>query len=108
VASNNLSYVGFAHRAGKTLVGTAACEAGLKKGKVRLLLLQEGLSTSSREKFIYMCSKNNIDVLTVNGYDRLGLAIGREGIMVLGITDTRFADTIKEYFDGGQGSSMHE
>lgn len=108
MGSNNLSYVGFAHKAGKTLVGTAACEAGLKRGKLRLLLLQEGLSPSSREKFVHMCSKNNIDVLTVNGYDRLGLAIGREGIMVLGITDKAFADTIKEYFDGGQGSSMHE
>jgi ribosomal protein L7Ae-like RNA K-turn-binding protein len=108
VASNSLSYVGFAHRAGKTLVGTAACEAGLKRGKLRLLLLQEGLSSSSREKFMYLSSKNNVDVLTVNGYDRLGLAIGREGIMVLGITDKAFADTIKEYFDGGQGSSIHE
>lgn len=103
-----MSYVGFAHRAGKTLVGTAACETGLKKRKLRLLLLQEGLSLASREKFIYMCGKNNVDVLTVNGYDRLGSAIGRKGIMVLGITDKAFADTIKEYFDGGQGSSVHE
>lgn len=108
MASNSLSYLGFAHRAGKTLTGAAACEAGLKRGKVRLLLLAEGISPQSRKKFIYMCGKNNVDVLTVSGYDRLGHSIGRRGIMVVGITDKAFADTIKEYFDGGQGSSVHE
>lgn len=103
-----MSYVGLAHRAGKTLAGTAACEEGLKRRKVKLLLLQEGLSPSSEKKFTYMCCKNNVDVLTVSGYDRLGPAIGRPDIMVLGITDDGFARTIKNILIGGQGSSAHE
>jgi hypothetical protein len=41
-------------------------------------------------------------------YDKLGLAIGRPDIMVLGITDIGFADTIKNIFIGGQGSSIDE
>jgi ribosomal protein L7Ae-like RNA K-turn-binding protein len=107
-STNNLSYIGLAHRAGQTLVGTAACEAGLKRGKLRLLLLQEGLSPSTVKKFVYLCGKNNVDVLTFSEYDKLGLAIGRPDIMVLGITDIGFADTIKNSFIGGQGSSVHE
>ncbi len=105
---NSLSYIGLAHKAGKTLTGTAACEKGLKRGAVRLLLLQEGLSASTLEKFTYMCGKNNVDVLVVNSYYRLGLAIGREGIMIIGITDTGFADTIRKNIIGGQGSGFNE
>jgi ribosomal protein L7Ae-like RNA K-turn-binding protein len=108
VASNSLSYVGLAHRAGKTLIGTAACEKGLKRGDIQLLLLQEGLSESTIDKFAYICSKNNVDVLTVNGYYRLGPAIGKEGIMIIGITDTGFADVIKKTIIGGQGSGFNE
>ena len=93
-----MSYIGLAHRAGKTLTGTAACEIGIKRRKLKLLLLQEGLSQSSRKRFINLCEKNNVDVLIVSGYDGLGSAIGREGIMVLGITDNGFADKIKSIF----------
>lgn len=103
-----MSYVGLAHRAGKTLVGTAACEEGLKRGRLRLLLLQEELSPSSKRKFIFICGKNNVDVLTVSGYDKLGPAIGRPDIMVLGITDAGFAETIKNILIGGRGSSINE
>lgn len=101
-----MSYVGLAHRAGKTLTGTAACEKGLKKGNIKLLLLQEGLSDSTIDKFTYICRKNNVDVLLVNGYYRLGPAIGKEEIMVIGITDTGFAGTIKKNIIGGQGSGF--
>lgn len=104
MASNSLSYIGLAHRAGKTLAGTAACEKGLKKGSIKLLLLQNGLSASTIDKFTYICRKNDVDVLTVNGYYRLGSAIGKEEIMIIGITDTGFADMIKKTIIGGQGS----
>lgn len=107
MASNNTSYIGLAHKAGKTLIGTAACEKGLKKGIIKLLLLQDGLSVSTIEKFTYICRKNDVDVLTVNGYYRLGLAIGKEGIMIIGVTDTGFANTIKKTIIGGQGSGFN-
>jgi ribosomal protein L7Ae-like RNA K-turn-binding protein len=93
VALNN--YIGLAHRAGKTLAGTAACESGIRRGAVKVLLIQEGLSPSSIDKFKHLCDKNKVDVLVVNGYDRLGLAIGREEIMVIGITDSGFTEKIK-------------
>ena len=100
MASNSLSYVGLARRAGKVLAGTAACEKGIKKGKVKLLLLDEGLSGQSKDKFTNICDKYGIDVLTVTGYDVLGPAIGRPGIMVAGITDEGFADAIKNIVGG--------
>jgi ribosomal protein L7Ae-like RNA K-turn-binding protein len=101
VASSNLSIIGIAHRAGKTLIGTAACETGIRKGKVRLLLVQENLSQSSIRKFKSLCDKNKVDVLVVSGYDVLGLAVGRAEIMVLGITDEGFSDKIRSILIGG-------
>jgi ribosomal protein L7Ae-like RNA K-turn-binding protein len=108
VDSSNLSFIGLAQKAGKTLTGTAACEKGLKRGSIKLLLLQDGLSASTVDKFTYICRKNNVDVLVVNSYYRLGLAIGKEGIMIIGITDTGFADSIRKNIFGGQGSGFNE
>ena len=79
------------------MTGSAACEWGIRRRKICLLLLQEGLSAPSKKKFSDLCSHFHVDVLTISGYDRLGQAIGRSGIMVLGITDSRFAGTIKNY-----------
>lgn len=95
MGSNELSMVGLANKAGKTLLGTAACESGIRKGKLRLLLLQQGLSPSSIDRFRSLCEKNKVDVLIVSGYDGLGRAAGRPEIRVVGITDAGFAKKIK-------------
>ncbi len=102
MASNNLSMAGLAVRAGKAVFGSAACEKGIRHNKIRLLLLQEGLSSSSKRNFEEMCSRFGICTLTVNEQTRLGDAVGKPGIMVLGITDKRFADAIRNLMDGGR------
>lgn len=99
MGSNRLSYIGLAYRAGSLLVGTAACEKGIKKEKVCLLLMQQGLSIGSKQGFIKLCERNNTDYLTVDEADNIGSAIGRQQIMVLGVTDKGFANTIKKIFD---------
>jgi ribosomal protein L7Ae-like RNA K-turn-binding protein len=95
--------VGLAFRAGKTLAGTAACEKGLKHRKIYLLLLQEGLSPSSRKGFLELCENTGVEVITIGNGDRLGDAIGRPEIMVLGVTDKRFAHAIRNNYVGGSG-----
>lgn len=88
-------------RAGKVLFGTAACEKGIKRKNVHLLLLQSGLSESSRRHFEILCSRFGVRTITVEEEERLGAAIGRLGIMVAGITDAGLAKTIIKHFDGG-------
>ncbi len=95
--------VGLAFRAGKTLAGTAACEKGLKHRNIRLLLLQDGLSSSSRKRFLELCENTGVKVITIGNGNTLGDAIGRPEIMVLGITDRGFADAICNNYDGGSG-----
>lgn len=95
--------IGLAFRAGKTLAGSAACEKGLKQRRIVLLLLQDGLSPSSKQTFTDLCEKTRTRVIIIGPDDPMGDAIGRPGIMVLGITDKNFADAIINKLDGGSG-----
>lgn len=106
MASNSLSYVGLAFRAGKTLIGTAACEKGIKHGKVRLLLLQQSISAGSAKRFQRLCETHDVDVIKVK--ESLGSAIGRSEIMVIGIIDKGFAKTIKNSMDTVEGVAKYE
>ncbi len=103
MASNKLSMAGLAYRAGKALAGSAACEKGLKFGQVHLLLVQQGLSEGSLEYFSGLCERVHAKTLMVGKEDDLGKAIGRPGVMLVGITDTGFANAIKNNYLGGSG-----
>lgn len=94
---------GLAVRAGKAVFGTAACEKGIKKRTIKLLLLQKGLSDSSVNHFFMLCKTADVNMLMVDEDERLGDAVGRPEIMVLGITDKRFAEQIKYNIVGGSG-----
>ena len=96
--------VGLAFRAGQTITGTAACEKGLKHGRICLLLLQDDMSESSKKGFSELSARAGVDILTISGENRIGEAIGRPGIMVLGVTDKGFADAIRKNYDGGSGT----
>jgi len=84
------------------MVGSAACEKGIKRGKVRLLLLQSGLSDGSKASFHKLCKKHNIAAL--NTAEPIGAAIGRADVMVIGITDQGFATTIRNIVESDKGS----
>ena len=93
--------VGLAARAGKVIYGTAACEKGLNKGKIKLLLMQNGLSDRSVNHLVALCNAACVEYIVVD--ERLGIPAGKEGIMVIGITDYRFAKRIKQIFECGSG-----
>ena len=95
--------IGLAFRAGKTLAGSAACEKGLKHRRIVLLLLQDGLSPSSQQTFTDLCERTHTRMMMIGSDDSRGDAIGRPGIMVLGITDRSFAEAIINKLDGGSG-----
>jgi ribosomal protein L7Ae-like RNA K-turn-binding protein len=107
VASNSLTYVSLAYKAGRALAGTAACEKGIRKGEVRLLLMQRGLSEGTMEHFTGLCRKYNVEIRTVEK-GRIGEAIGRPEIMLIGIVDRRLADAARDIIDGAKGSGLNE
>ena len=97
---------GLAFRAGRALAGSAACEKGIKRRQICLLLAQKSLSEGSLSRYTALCTKYGTEMMMINAQHDLGMAIGRPGVMLLGITDSGFADAIKNNYDGG--SALNE
>lgn len=83
--------------------GSMACEKGLDQNRICLLMIQQGLSENSVKQFTGLCARSDAEWLMVDASDDLGTAIGRPGVMLVGITDTGFAKAIKNNYHGGSG-----
>ena len=94
---------GLAFRAGRALAGSAACEKGLTLHQICLLLIQQGLSENSIKQFTGLCERSDAEWMLIGPEDDLGAAIGRPGVMLVGITDAGFAKAIKNNYHGGSG-----
>ena len=95
--------VGLAFRAGKVMSGSMACEKGLDRHRICLLMIQQGLSENSVKQFTGLCARSGAEWLIINASDDLGASIGRPGVMLVGITDIGFAQAIKNNYHGGSG-----
>jgi ribosomal protein L7Ae-like RNA K-turn-binding protein len=106
VALNSLAYIGLAYRAGRAMTGTAACEEGIKQGKIKLLLMQHKLSEGTVEHFTQLCDRFGVQTKMME--DDIGRAIGRPEIMLIGVTDQGLADAAMNIIDGVKGSGLDE
>ena len=106
MGSNSLSYVSLAYRAGHALAGTAACEKGIKQKKIKLLLMQRGLSEGTVEDFTRLCDRFGVQTRIMN--ESIGCAIGRPEIKLIGVTDQRLANAAMSIIDGVKGSGLNE
>ncbi len=88
MTSNKLSLLGIAYKAAKVLVGTAACEKGIKERKIKLLIISSRVSERSMQHFGKMCEENGIDIIVTK--EPFGKALGKEYILVAGVTDNGF------------------
>lgn len=84
--------LGLAFKAGKTMFGTAACEKGIKSKRIKLLIMHNSLSKGSEKHFRTLCERNDVDILKLDM--PIGRAIGREYILLVGITDEGFKNAI--------------
>lgn len=106
MGSNSLAYIGLAYRAGRALAGTAACEKGIKQQKVKLLLMQRGLSEGTVESFTQLCDRFGVQARLMD--EGIGRAIGRPEIKLIGVTDQRLANAAMSIIDGVKGSGLNE
>ena len=83
--------LGLCRRAGKCQSGEFAAERALKAGKAKLILLEETASENTKERFSSLCAGRNIPLRLV---PEVGRAIGREGHVVMAVTDIQFANMI--------------
>ena len=85
--------LGLCRRAGKCQSGEFAAARALKAGKAKLVLLEETASENTRDSFSALCAGRNIPLMLV---PEVGRAIGREGHVVMAVTDIQFANMIRE------------
>lgn len=83
--------LGLCRRAGKCQSGEFAAERAVKAGKAKLVLLEETASENTGARFSALCAGRGIPLKLV---PEVGRAIGREGRVVMAVTDIQFANMI--------------
>ena len=83
--------LGLCRRAGKCQSGEFAAERAVKAGKAKLILLEMTASENTKDRFSSLCGVRNIPLKLV---PEVGRAIGREGQVVMAVTDIQFANMI--------------
>ena len=85
--------LGLCRRAGRCQSGEFAAERAVKAGKAKLVLLEERSSDNTKARFTSLCEGRNIPLKLV---PEVGRAIGREGHVVMAVTDIQFANMIRD------------
>ena len=96
-----LGLIGLAMKAGKICFGADSVEENVIKRKVKLVIISEDSSERTKNKFINICEKNNVPVITYGDIDSLSKAIGKSNKAILGIKDINFVNSILEKYNGG-------
>ena len=88
---NVLHLLGLAYRARKLVLG----EMVLKRIKeVKLLFLASDISPKSKERFLKKCHYYQITWIDSYSSDDLSMALGKNNVKVIGITDDGFCQAI--------------
>ncbi len=87
---------GFAARAGALISGFSVVEKTLQKGKLRLVILDAGISENTMGKMMQACGKRGIPCIVVDPIGEMGHRTGRPGAKVFGVTQNVFAARLKQ------------
>lgn len=96
-----LGLIGLAMKAGKVSFGADSVEENIIKRKVKLVILSEDSSERTKNKFIELCKKYDIPVITYGNIEILSKTIGKNNKAILGIKDINFSKSIQEKYNGG-------
>lgn len=91
------SFLGLCQKAGQLVHGEDGCEAAVKSGKARLLLVAEDAGGNTKKKFRNMADFYKVELFLFGEKETLGRALGKAGRAVLVVTEDGFAKKIKEY-----------
>ena len=92
-AAKTISLIGFAARARKLLFGSFSCEKGVRSGKARLILADEGLSARSMKDVHNMCEYYSVPLVVISPEGELARISGMSCKMAA-VTDEQFAEAI--------------
>lgn len=88
------SYLGFARRAGRLAAGYDTCAQLLKRNKVYLLLVAEDASEKTREKFMKLAQRHQVQAYVFGTCQSLSEMTGLQDRYIYAVTDNNLAKAI--------------
>ena len=65
---------------------------GIKKHKVKLVIIASDTSEKSKENIRYVCTNNEITTIELSNMNELGNVIGKKNRAIIGVTDKNFSE----------------
>ncbi len=88
--------LGLAMRAGKLACGEAKGADAVRTGKAMLLILATDAGPNTEKRFLNMTQFYQVPILRIGDKISLGSAVGRKAAVVLAVTDSGFAEQLKQ------------
>ena len=86
-----LRTLGLCVKAGRCQFGSESCAAGVKRGKIRLLIADASLSPRSQKDMRCMCAFYHTPLIFAEPAGAAGRACGKPNIKIIGIADDGLA-----------------
>lgn len=91
-----LNFLGLANRAGVLITGTDLVLTGVRRQKVKLVIIDASASEGTLKKVRDKCQFYNVQLLQGVPSTNIGLTIGNASRKVIGVTDGNFAKGLKD------------
>ncbi len=86
---------------GKVISGMDVVEEGIKKHKVKLVILAKDASEKTKKNVRYVCTNNCVPVIELSTIEILSHSIGDKNKAIIGIKDKNFSEGILEKCNRG-------
>ncbi len=94
------SYLGLSKRSRNLISGYNSCIYGMKRGKIRLLILAVDLTENTIQKFKRLAEAQRVQFRLYGTKESLSKMTGEVGRGIFGITDKNLAAAILREIDG--------
>ena len=98
--NNELSLLGIATKAGKTVSGESLCLEAIRGNKAKLVIVAGDASDNTKKKFIDKCSYYNVKMIINSDKETLGRFCSKEVRTVVAVTDEGLAESIWKKIGG--------
>ena len=89
--------LGLAMKAGKCVSGDFAVEKAVREGRARIVLLDETVSQSTKDRYQRLCARASVEIMTLAA---LGRSIGRPARMIAALTDENMCRMLQSALKG--------
>ncbi|HBU12252.1 MAG TPA: 50S ribosomal protein L7ae [Clostridiales bacterium] len=95
--------MGMARRAGKAVLGAGACDAAIKSGAAKLVVVDGGASERTKNDFKNACGHYEVKIIVLHEANILERCLGKPGNKLMGITDAGFAEKVIDLYGDASG-----